>query len=98
MSSSDGEEGVPPILTAQAEVVRLRSQLRRAERRIAELESLVDAVRRVQTWDVSVYGEPPDGEWLAIDRERYHDLARCLTGVVQWRPWHMPLETRLEMQ
>lgn len=77
------------------ELAQLRVRLARAEGRIAALEAIVEAVRRAQTWDFTMDGQTADEEWLAIDREPYHHLARRITDVVECRPWHTPLESRL---
>jgi hypothetical protein len=95
LSCSDAAATPASAHAGSDDVTRLSVQLARAERRIAELEAVIEAVRRAQTWDFTLYDQAPGEEWLAIDRERYEELIRCITRVVHWRPWRTRLEPRL---
>lgn len=78
----------------RAELQRLRCRVGELERAVVGYERLVTAVRRARVWEFAPYDQPPDGSWVALDREDAHRLMQSLAGIDHWRPWQSRLEAR----
>jgi hypothetical protein len=79
--------------TARAQAVQ--AELERLRLRLAKLEALADTVQRAAIRDHNVYGEIPDEDWLAIDRDDVGRIVAVLAEIDRWRPWSTTLERRL---
>lgn len=86
--SNDAEQ-----MLAQENVL-LRQHVRELTREIRSMRPVVEAAKKMRTWDHNPYNVTPGDGWIALDRESAALVMQALAGVDHWEPWSNTIAPR----
>jgi len=82
------------VAAMRRELALLRTRVARMGRDLDSLKPLIAAARGLEPWDFTPYRVQPDGDWIAVERERVERLLAALAAVDHWAPWSTRIEPR----